>query len=131
MNIQTATNGVHNPDNFAIVLLSHGIPPVLGFCQKCLTGGYRDSSFIATVSFSSFVVPSQGKGVSLKGASFRAVSGHRKDTYAKNLVKNHKIAYERHQRKDLRYISILSANIYGGFAIGSDAMRFKEKWTIL
>jgi hypothetical protein len=47
------------------------------------------------------------------------VSGHRKDIYAKNLVKNHKIAHERHQRKDLRYISILSANIDRGFEIGS------------
>jgi len=27
MNIQSATNGVHDPDNSAIIFPSHGIPP--------------------------------------------------------------------------------------------------------
>jgi len=27
VNIQSATNGVHDPDNFAIILPSHGLPP--------------------------------------------------------------------------------------------------------
>jgi hypothetical protein len=58
----------------------------------------------------------------LKGAGFRAVSGHRKDIYAKNQGKNYKIAHEGHQRPVLRYISILFANVDGGFAIGSNIL---------
>ena len=37
------------------------------------------------------VVSAVGLNFSLKGASFRAVSGHRKDIYAKNLVKTTKL----------------------------------------
>jgi len=63
VNIQPATNGVHDPDNFAIILPSHGLPPDKVFSSKITYQWITVTHLIsASTPFSSFVVPDPGHG---------------------------------------------------------------------
>jgi hypothetical protein len=61
--MQSATNGVHDPDNFAIIFPSHGIPPDKVFSAEITYQWITVTHpIIATTPFSSFVVPEPGHG---------------------------------------------------------------------
>src|SRR3972149_3358682 len=60
MNIQSATNGVHDPDNSAIFSSSHGLPPDKVFWEIPYQWITLTHPLIATTPFSSFVVPAPG-----------------------------------------------------------------------